>query len=382
MTTILPTPDTAGRVPIGYPGATDVDFAELAPLMGRKLLNNVGDPYVDGASPGHTKPAERQVVEIIADLFRAGDQRWGYVTTGATEGNLWALREARRRYPDGLVIHTTAAHYSVPKAVDLLAMPSVVVAADDRGEMDYTDLRRKVTRHHGRPVIIAATAGTTMTEAVDDLHQITAVLDDIGVTARYIHVDAALAGIPLALLDPNQRPGFDLADGADSIVLSGHKFVGAPFPCGVLVTTAAAPTQAPVSYIGSPDTTITGSRNGHAPLILRSALQRHGLSGLRTRAEHARDLAAHTLNRLTEIRWPAWRHPHAFTVVLDRPPPPAVAARWSIPTEHRRSHIVCMPGLTRADLDRFINDLRNATRRRRAIPRQRQPATGYRTGNP
>ncbi|MEV7230947.1 histidine decarboxylase [Polymorphospora sp. NPDC051019] len=382
MTTTLPTPDTAGRVSIGYPAATDFDFAELAPLMGRKLLNNVGDPYTDGASPGHTKPAERQVVEILADLFRAGDHRWGYVTTGATEGNLWALREARRRYPDGLVIHTTAAHYSVPKAVDLLAMPSVVVATDDRGEMDYTDLRRRLTKHPGRSALVVATAGTTMTEACDDLRQITAVLDDIGVPARYVHVDAALAGIPLALLEPDQRPGFDLADGANSIVVSGHKFLGTPMPCGVLVTTAAAPTQAPVSYIGSPDTTITGSRNGHAPLILRAALQRHGLTGLRHRAEQARALAAHTVDRLTEIGWPARRNQHAFTVVLDRPPPPAVAARWSIPTENRRSHIVCMPGLTQHDLDRFVNELRNATRRQqRAIPRQRT-AIGYRTSDP
>ena len=86
----------------------------------------------------------------------------------------------------------------------------------------------------------------------------------------------------------------------------------------------------PVELLGTHDTTIGGSRSGHAPLILWYALHRYGLDGLRDRVRYGRDVAQYTVDQLARIGWPAWRHPHAMTVVLD-PPPPSVAARWAIP---------------------------------------------------
>ena len=74
-----------------------------------------------------------------------------------------------------------------------------------------------------------------MTEAVDDVTTIRRVLADVSIRRAYIHSDAALSGLPLALMAPGCRPGFDLADGADSISVSGHKFLGSPIPCGVVI---------------------------------------------------------------------------------------------------------------------------------------------------
>ena len=36
-----------------------------------------------------------------------------------------------------------------------------------------------------------------------------------------------------AFLEP--RPAWDFEDGADSIAISGHKFIGAPIPCGTVL---------------------------------------------------------------------------------------------------------------------------------------------------
>jgi histidine decarboxylase len=80
-----------------------------------------------------------------------------------------------------------------------------------------------------------------------------------------------------------------------------------------------------VELLGTHDTTIGGSRSGHAPLILWYALHRYGLDGLRNRVRYARDMAAYAIDQLDHIGWPAWRHPHAMTVVLD-PPPADIAA--------------------------------------------------------
>jgi histidine decarboxylase len=351
--------DEARPYNIGFPGATDLDYTPLADLLTTHLLNNVGDPWIDGLAANHTKAFEREVVWFLADLFRAPtSDRWGYVTTGGSEGNLYPLWLARTLYPDGLLLRSAAAHASVAKAADVLRMESIVVRTGPTGEMDYDDLADQITRHRHRPAVILATAGTTLTEAVDDVRRIGAVLDDLAVTRRYIHVDAALSGIPLALLDPGQRPGFDFADGADSLSVSGHKFLAAKACCGVVVVRASHRNRIArdVGYTGSPDATLFGSRSGHAPLMLWYALKTLGVDELRARAQAARELAAYTHRRLVEIGWEATRLPHAFTVVL-RTPPPAVTEKWVLATVDEWSHIITMPGVARESIDAFLEDL-------------------------
>ncbi|WP_225853700.1 hypothetical protein [Micromonospora sp. AMSO31t] len=110
------------RTHVGFPVATDIDYSPLAPLFG-SLLNNIGDPWTDPDGANHTKRYEREVLDWFGDLFRApaGD-RWGYLTSGGTEGNLYGLYLARARLPEALVYHSADAHYSLPKCVDILGL--------------------------------------------------------------------------------------------------------------------------------------------------------------------------------------------------------------------------------------------------------------------
>jgi histidine decarboxylase len=174
-----------------------------------------------------------------------------------------------------------------------------------------------------------------------------------------VHLDAALSGIPLAL-DDRWRAVVDLGvpGSPDSLCVSGHKFLGTPLPCGVVLARRGHVNHItrPIDYISGPDVTISGSRPGLAALQLWYALRRPGLLGHRARATAARELARYTVARLRAIGWECWRHEHAFTVVLRTPPAP-VLARWSLATEGRRSHIVCMPGVQRAQIDAFVADL-------------------------
>jgi histidine decarboxylase len=343
---------------IGFPTTFDFDYTELQPFF-NLVMNNVGDPYLPSCYPANCKDLEREVVEWAADLLRApSDDRWGYVTTGGSEGNLYALHLARNLLPGAIVYYSDAAHYSIDKAIGILGMDSVRVRTDSWGETDYDDLATQIDRRRDRPTVVAAAAGTTMTEAVDDVRRIVAILDNLAVRNRFIHVDAALAGVPLATLNPAQRPGFDFADGADSIAVSGHKFHGSPFPSGIVLVKASHRNRVArdVSYIAGPDATISGSRSGHAALILWYAIRRHGFDGLRQRAHAARAVAAYAKARLDELGWIAFRHPHAFTVILKTPPQP-IARKWSLAGANGWSHIIAMPGITQAAIDAFVADL-------------------------
>jgi histidine decarboxylase len=145
-------------------------------------------------------------------------------------------------------------------------------------------------------------------------------------------------------------------------------------PCGVVVvkeSLCARLTRTGV-YTGSPDTTITCSRSGHAALLIWYALRSCGIEGLRTRAEGSRKLAAYTYQRLADLGWEASYNPLGFTVVLDTPPP-AVTRKWALASNGGRSHVICMPGLARQQIDDFVADL-EAAMVPAVVEAKRQPA--------
>ena len=282
---------------------------------------------------------------------------WGYVANGSTEGNLYGLYLARELFPNGIVYFSQASHYSVSKNVHFLNMRHIMIRAQDNGEMDYEDLTETLKIHRDVPAIIFANIGTTMTEARDDLKKIQSILDDLAISNRYIHSDAALCGAIAPFLDP--RPAFDFADGADSIAISGHKFMGSPIPCGVVLAKKEAVDRIAqsIAYICTLDTTITGSRNGLTPLFLWYSIHLLGVEGMRRRVNKSLAVAAYATEQLNEIGVTAWRNLNAITVVF---PSPSVdlQQKWQLASAADQSHIIAMPGVENSDIDCFVNDMK------------------------
>ena len=224
--------DVANRE-IGYPVAFDFDYRALTPFL-EFSLNNAGDPFMPMTYLLNSHDFEREVVSFFAGLARAPeDQWWGYVTNGSTEGNLYGLYLSRELLPDGIVYFSQDSHYSVGKNLHFLNMRHIMIRAQPNGEIDYEDLRETLRIRRDAPPIIFANIGTTMKEARDDIGTISEILDDLAIESRYIHCDAALCGGYAAFLEP--RPAWDFEDGADSIAISGHKFIGSPIPCGIVL---------------------------------------------------------------------------------------------------------------------------------------------------
>ncbi|GIH03405.1 hypothetical protein Rhe02_14720 [Rhizocola hellebori] len=343
------------RTNIAFPGATDITFSQLSHLMTQVLFNNIGSPYDHGHGRNHTKTVEQQVVNIVGDLFRAPASRWGYVTSGSTEGTEHALLDARKRFPAAVIYTSAAAHYKIVELADKLMMPLVVLNTDAGGAMDVADLLGELAQRRDRPAVIVATAGTTMTEAVDDVPAIAAACEKLAITRRRIHVDGALSGLPLVLEPIAGVPRIDFTvHGVTSIVVSGHKFLSTQTPCGVLVyrDPPHAATVAPVSYTGTASVTILGSRSGHTPLLLYAALAGLGIEAHRKRVRACRAMAAYAASQLRGVGVDAMRHPHAFTVYFP-PLPPTMAAEWVQPTDDQHGHLICMPQVTTTQIDAF-----------------------------
>lgn len=343
---------------LGFPVSKDFDYLELLPFF-QYPINNLGDPFNESTYGVDTKEIEREVIHFFARLFRAEpDNYWGYVTNGGSEGNLYGLYLARELYPKAMVYYSTATHYSVQKNLNLLNMPGIVIKAQASGEMDYEDFANTLRMNRHLPAIVLANIGTTMTEARDNVSRIKQVLKEHAVQQHYIHSDGALSGGYGAFLEP--RPAFDFKDGADSIAISGHKFFGAPFPFGVVLVKKSNRDRIAksVSYIGSSDTTITGSRNGLGPLFLWYRINSLGLEGLKKRVQYSLRMAAYATSQLKKAGIPAWRNPQTFTVIFPTPDA-AVKKKWQLASEEGLSHIICMPNVNKEQIDLFIRDIRN-----------------------
>lgn len=162
----------------------------------------------------------------------------------------------------------------------------------------------------GHPILVVCNLGSTFKGAYDDVGAVAEKLQpiferhgldnrpvalppDAGLPQRsdwragyWIHVDGALGASYLPYLaqaaadrklkDNDIRvPRFDFAiPQVSSIVTSGHKYPGAPWPCGVYMTRQKLQLQPPPdpAYIGSPDTTFAGSRNAFSAIVLWNRL--------------------------------------------------------------------------------------------------------------
>ncbi|WP_338847235.1 histidine decarboxylase [Massilia sp. W12] len=344
---------------LGYPVSKDFDYSALLPFLSYPL-NNLGDPFADSTWKVATREFEREVVTFFAELLRApANNWWGYVTNGGTEGNLYGLYLARELLPKGMVYYSQETHYSVAKNLHFLGMRSIMIRSQKSGEIDYDDLRETMRIHRDCPPIIFANIGTTMTEGRDDISAIRAIISDLALQQSYIHADCALSGMICPFIEP--RPPFDFADGADSMSISGHKFLGSPIPCGVALAKKSNVDRIArgIAYIGSLDTTITGSRNGFTPLVLWQRIRELGLDGMRARVEHALATAVYACERLRALGVDAWRNPGCITVVLPSVPD-AIKEKYQLATANGITHLICLPNVSTAQIDAFITDWQSA----------------------
>jgi histidine decarboxylase len=341
---------------IGYPCSGVFDYSPLFRFL-RYTMNNVGDPFVTSNYQLNTHEFEREVVEIFARLAHAAaDSSWGYVTTGGTEGNMYGIFLGRELHPEGVVYYSEDTHYSVNKILRCLHVRNIMIKSDPDGRIDLEDLRETIRIHRDVPPIIFMNAGTTVKGAVDDLAGIKKILHDLAITQYYLHVDAALSGMILPFVEHPQPWNF--ADGAHSISISGHKMIGSPMPCGVVLAKKKNVERIArqIEYVGTLDTTLPGSRNAFAPLALWYAFHVLGEEGIRRKVEQCLEMADYAIARFAAIGRNAWRHPNSVTVVFDRPSQ-KIVQKWQLAVQHGAAHIITMPHVAREQIDRFIADM-------------------------
>jgi histidine decarboxylase len=353
---------------LGYPYNLDFDFCELEKVH-RFSVNNLGDPFVESNYGVHSRKFEIGVLEWFARVWDIEvDDMWGYVTNCGTEGNLHGILTGREVLPDGILYCSRATHYSVPKASRMYRMPLCLVDTLEGGEIDCVHLRRCLAegKAAGKPAIINVNVGTTVKGAVDPLDEIIAILEELGYAREeyYIHADGALFGMMLPFLEADASttrapPSLTFKKPIDSISVSGHKFVGAPVPCGVVMTRRShiRKLSSDIEYLNSKDATIMGSRNGHAALYLWYAIQKKGMAGFKQDTSTCLHRARALKNMLLAAGVRASLGDLSSTVVFERPLEHEFVRKWQLACEGSIAHVVVMPSTKMETLKEFVAEL-------------------------
>jgi len=221
---------------------------ELSSVLGDFLSTGLG---VLGLS-WQASPALTELEEVTTDWLRQMvglSEAWrGVIQDTASTSTLIALLTARERASDyamhggglrsadrPLVVYASGqAHSSVEKAVLLAGFGRDnfrVVPHDAQFAMRVdalADLLDEDVRAGRQPCAVVATSGTTSTTALDPVGGIVDVARRHGL---WVHVDAAMAGS--AMIFPEGRWVWEGVEGADSLVVNAHKWLGAAFDCSV-----------------------------------------------------------------------------------------------------------------------------------------------------
>ena len=349
---------TAHKNHLGYP--YNLTFTPQVPAkLSQYLINNLGDPFTGSHYASDVCEIERQCIDWFMDLWDCDDHEafWGSIGASGTEGNLWGIYLGREALPDAVLIHSNEAHYSIPKAARILRMKAECVKCEDNGEINLVAFAETLTRLRSKKLVIALTCGTTMKGAHDNIAEIIRLLDEAGITAdhRYIHVDGALNAmvIPFIYSAPIEiKPSFHLA--IDSISTSGHKMIGTPMPCGVLVARKhhVDRVASAVAYLRSNDTTLMGSRNGHAVLAIFAKLFGHGTAGYRRDVSKCLKMACRVTSELKRSGVPAQCNPHSLTIVFPQPEE-TIVKLYQLACYQGNAHAIIMPNVTDDLVNRF-----------------------------
>ena len=186
----------------------------------------------------------------------------------------------------------------------------------------------------GHPIMVIFNYGNTVKGTCDDIQSAAErlvgvlkknnmyerkVIDPDNPTAHvmrkgfWFHVDGALSAAYMPFLEMAYKNGltdvkpasnFDFRlDYISSVVTSGHKYIGTPWPCGIYIMRNGMrlPAQRRIPYSGGFDTTVSLSRNAHSALLLWSYISTNSYNAQVERILSCLQVVTYAVRKLKEL---------------------------------------------------------------------------------
>ena len=342
----------------GYPYNLSYDYKEIFRFM-KYSINNLGDPYIESNYGIHSRIFEKSVIDFFAKLWNIKEpDYWGYVTTCGTEGNLHGILLAREKLGNAIIFTSRETHYSIFKAANYYNLTLNVINSNVNGEIDYDILSKEIKKHKDDKIIVNVNIGTTVKGAVDNIEKICKIISDNNIKREnfYIHCDGALFAMMIPFIKDIPQLSFEYP--IDYISVSGHKMLGCPMPCGIIVTRKEniKNLEKKIDYLNSLDTTIMGSRNGQTSLYLWYGLRKKGYNGIKKDDLDSINNANYLNSKMKENNILSFLNEYSSTVIFEKPNNIDFIKKWQLACESDIAHVIVMPNITKDKIDTFVNE--------------------------
>jgi aromatic-L-amino-acid/L-tryptophan decarboxylase len=229
--------NAAGPGYLAYVPGGGIYHAAVADFIADAVNRYVG---VFAAAPALAQ-LEANVVRWFCEIVGYGKGSGGVLTTGGSLATLIAIVAARKEMLGDDFARATLycgdqIHYAFQKSASLAGFPTAnirEIESDGESRVRTGALEAAIARDRAaglRPFLVAGSAGTTATGAVDDLAALARIARE---NAMWFHVDGAY-GAFFALTERG-RARLRGMEEADSVVLDPHKTLFLPFGTGALV---------------------------------------------------------------------------------------------------------------------------------------------------
>lgn len=200
-----------------------------------KLAQMVGFEGGEGIFAPGGSMSNLAAMMVAREEMLPGTQDAGVGAVGESAGDGGGERSAA---PQRAIVYASAeAHYSIVKSMNILGLGRRnlrKISVDSAGRMLPGELRRAIRADIAcglRPIMIVATAGTTVQGAFDPLPELADIARDHDL---WLHVDGAFGAS--VLLSDKWRHLMRGCELADSVVWDAHKVMGVPLTCSVALT--------------------------------------------------------------------------------------------------------------------------------------------------
>lgn len=239
---IQKTPKTASKLFFNQLFAGRKSKSVLGDLVAVMLNTSMYTYKVAGPMVG----VEKAIIKAISDAVGFGSNSDGTISSGGSMSNFMAMVMARDSFNsrikiDGveekLIVYTSAeCHYSIEKNAALAGIGRKQVRyikTNDFGEMDINDLESEIEKDlaaGNSPFFLNLTEGTTVLGSFDPIDPAIRVGKKYGL---WSHVDGAYCGG--VIFSKKYKHLIQGVEKADSFVLNGHKMLGTPMTCSILL---------------------------------------------------------------------------------------------------------------------------------------------------
>ena len=115
-----------------------------------------------------------------------------------------------------------------------------------------------------------------------------------------------------------------------------------------------------IPYVGTEDTTISGSRNGFLALNLWYVLRKKGRSGLAREAKTCIENAEYLAKQLNQMDYPKVSMVPKQNIVTLQKPSDNVVKKYQLAVEGDIAHVVVMQHITQSRIDDFCRNIRKS----------------------